>query len=77
MALRCALIYIYIFFWGGGGVMVIRSWMLIRGNTVRTKYPLITQSLSSSVRFAVDSMCYNDRIWLMDRAHTNTKSSMQ
>lgn len=26
---------------------------------------------------AVDSMCYNDRIWLMDRAHTNTKSSMQ
>ena len=57
--------------------MVIRAWMLIRGNTVRTKYPLITQSLSSSVRFAVDSMCYNDRIWLMDRAHTYTKSSMQ
>ena len=52
MALRCALIYI--FFFGGGGVMVIRAWML-----------------------AVDSMCYNDRIWLMDRAHTNTKSSMQ
>ena len=59
-----------------GGV-VIRAWMLTRGNTVRTKYPLITQSLSSSVRFAVDSMCYNDRIGLMDRAYTNTKSSVQ
>ena len=70
----CAYIYIYFL---GGEVMVIRAWMLMRGNTVRTKYPLITQSLSCSVRFAVDSMCYNDRIWLMDRAHTNTKSSMQ
>ena len=71
-------LYIYIiFFLGGGGGVVIRAGMLICGNTVRTKYPLITQSLSSSVRFAVDSMCYNDRIWLMDRAHTNTKSSMQ
>ena len=69
--------YIYFFGGVGGGVMVIRAWMLIRGNTVRTKYPLMTQSLSSSVRFAVDSMCYNDRIWLMDRAHTNTKSSVQ
>ena len=69
--------YIYIFLGVGGGVMVIRAWMLIRGNTVRTKYPLMTQSLSSSARFAVDSMCYNDRIWLMDRAHTNTKSSVQ
>lgn len=29
------------------------------------------------MRFAVDSMCYNERNWLMDRAHTNTKSSMQ
>ena len=72
----CAYIYIFLGV-GGGGVMVIRAWMLIPGNTVRTKYPLMTQSLSSSVRFAVDSMCYNDRIWLMDRAHTNTKSSVQ
>ena len=29
------------------------------------------------MRFAVDSMYYNERNWLMDRAHTNTKSSMQ
>jgi len=67
-------------------VVVIRAWVLIRGNTVKPKYPLITQSLSSSVWFAVDRMCYraimaldvfNDRIWLMDQAHTNTKSSMQ